>query len=91
MLLFAEVRSAPPSAPRAWGGKPTGPPVQTSVGLADGRGRLTLSEVTLPAVQDQTAEHAGLNLLKVVRLSANFSLQEADVRLVASLLLKDRT
>lgn len=91
LLWCLPVRLAPPSAPLSWVGKSTAPSIQTSVGLAYGWGRLALSKVTLPAVQHQTTEHAGLNLLKVVRLSTDFSLQEADVRLIASLLLKDST
>ena len=62
--------------------------------LTDGRGRLRLAEVTLAAGQaplhDQAGHHAGLDLLKVVRLCADFGLQEADVRLIPSLLLRER-
>lgn len=61
------------------------------MGLADGRGGPALPKVTLPAIRDQPVQHAGLDLLKVVCLRTDFSLQEADVRLIASLLLKDRT
>ena len=61
------------------------------MGLTDGWGGLCLSKVALTAtVLDQAAHHTGLNLLKVVRLCADFSLQEADVRLISSLLLRNR-
>lgn len=83
------------SAPLSWESACSGPPIQTTtVGLTDGRGGLRLAEVALAGSQaslhDQTTHHAGLDLLKVVRLCADFSLQEADVRLIASLLLRER-
>lgn len=91
LLWHLLVHCPPLSAPVSWDGASSGPPIQASLGLADGRGGPTLSKVTLPAIRDQPIEHAGLNLFKVVCLRTDFSLQEADVRLIASLLLKHRT
>lgn len=77
-----------PSAPLFRG---SGLPVQPAVSLTDGWGGLCLAEVALAAGQatlhDQATHHAGLDLLKVVRLSADFGLQEGDVRFIPSLLL----
>lgn len=82
-----------PSAPLSWGSASSCPPVQPAVSLTDGRGGLRLAEVALAAGQatlhDQATHHAGLDLLKVVRLRADFGLQEADVRLIPSLLLRE--
>lgn len=61
--------------------------------LTDGWRGLRLAEVALAAGQtafhDQAAHHAGLNLFKVISLCAYFSLQEADVCLIPSLLLRE--
>lgn len=77
------------------GGASCAPPVQpAAVGLADGRGRLRLAEVALAAGQaslhDQATHHAGLDLLKVVRLRPDLGLQQADVRLIPGLLLQEK-
>lgn len=81
------------SAPLSRDAASSRPPVQPAVGLTDGRGGLRLPEEALAAGQaslhDQAAHDAGLNLLKVVRLCSDFSLQEADVRLIASLLVRE--
>lgn len=62
--------------------------------LTDGRGGLRLAEQALAASQatlhNQATHHTGLNLLKVVCLGSDFGLQEADVRLIPSLLLKEK-
>lgn len=82
------------SAPLSWGSTSSSLPVQATLGLVDGRRGLRLAEVALAAAQtslhDQATHHAGLNLLKVVCLCANFGLQQADVRLIPSLLLRER-
>lgn len=61
--------------------------------LTNGWRGLCLAEVALSASQatlhDQATHHAGLDLLKVVRLSTDLCLQEADVRLIPSLLLRE--
>lgn len=84
----------PPSAPRPRGGASSGPPVLPALSLTDGRRGLRLADVALAAGQaplhDEAAHHAGLNLLEVVGFCADFGLQEADVRLIASLLLGER-
>lgn len=81
-----------PSAPLSRGSASSGPPVQPAVSLTDGRGGLCLAEVALAASQatlhDQATHHTGLDLLEVIRLCADFGLQEADVRLIPSLLLR---
>lgn len=60
--------------------------------LTDGRGGLRLAQLALTAchatLHDQATHHAGLDLLEVVCLRADFGLQEADVRLIPSLLLR---
>lgn len=62
--------------------------------LANGRGRLGLPEKALTSGQapvlDEAPHHAGLDLLKVVRLGLDFSLEEADVGLVSCLLLRKK-
>lgn len=96
VALWAVVSGPPPSpsAPLSRGSAFSGPPVQPAVNLADGRGGLRLAEVALAASQttlhDQATHHARLDLLKVIRLSADFGLEEADVRLIPSLLLRER-
>lgn len=64
------------------------------MGQADGREGARLPQDALSArqvgVRHHSAENASLDLLQVVRFGADFGLQEADVRLVASLLLRDR-
>lgn len=81
------------SAPLSWDGASSCPPVQAAVRLTDGWRGLRLAEVALAAGQtafhDQAAHHAGLNLFKVISLCAYFSLQEADVCLIPSLLLRE--
>lgn len=95
--MWAVVSGPPssPSAPLSRGSAPSGPPVQpAAVSLTDGRGGLRLAEVALAAGQaalhDQATHHAGLDLLEVVRLCTDLGLQEADVRLIPSLLLRER-
>lgn len=82
------------SAPLSWGSASSSLPIQPTMCLVDGRRGLRLAEVALAAAQtslhDQATHHAGLNLLKVVRLCSNFGLQQADVRLIPSLLLRER-
>lgn len=62
------------------------------MGLTDGRGGLRLPEEALaagqPAIRDEAPHHAGLDLLKVIRLSGDFGLKKADVGLISSLLLR---
>lgn len=93
-LAWRDVCFVGPSAPLSRASASGGPPVQPAVGLTDGRGGLRLAEVALAASQatlhDQATHHAGLDLLKVVRLGADFGLQEADVGLIPSLLLRER-
>lgn len=59
------------------------------MGLTDGWGGLCLSEEALATVHEQAPHYAGLDLLQVVRLRADFGLQEADVRLIPCLLLSE--
>lgn len=81
-----------PSTAGPWAGAPSSLPVQPAVGLTDGRGRLRLAQVAgQSAVRDAASHHAGLDLVQVVGLSGGLGLQEADVGLVASLLLGGRT
>lgn len=76
------------------GRAPSSLPVEPAVGLADGRRGLRLPELALAAgqtpVRDPASHHAGLDLLKVVRLRRDFGLQEADVSLIPSLLLGEQ-
>lgn len=91
MLFCGLWSSFLPSAPLSQG---SGLPVQPGVSLTDGRGGLCLAEVALAAGQatlhDQATHHAGLDLLKVIRLCADFGLQKADVCFIPSLLLRER-
>ncbi len=83
-----------PSAPLSRGSASSSPSVQPAMSLTDRWGGLRLAEQALTAGQatlhDQATHHAGLDLLKVVRLGSDFGLQEADVRLIPSLLLRQR-
>lgn len=73
------------------GRAPSSLPIEPTVGLANGRGRLRLAELALAAgqtpVHGPASHHAGLDLLKVIRLCRDFGLQKADVSLISSLLL----
>ena len=93
--LFCKLRSLvllPHSAPLSWGSA-SRPSVQPAVHLTNGRGGLRLAELALaagqPALHDQAAHHTGLDLLKVICLSADLRLQEVDVCLIPSLLLRE--
>lgn len=83
-----------PSAPLSWGSASNGLAVQPALSLTDGRGGPRLTELAFAAGQatlhDKATHEAGLDFLKVVRLCADFRLQEADVRLIPSLLLRER-
>lgn len=72
-----------PSAPLCGG-----PPVEPAVSLADGRGGLGLAEEALAALHDEASQYAGFDLLQVVRLGADFGLEEVDVGLIPCLLLR---
>lgn len=78
-----------PSAALAGGGA-SGSPAVEAVRLADGRRGLGLPEVALAASTPlcESTHHAGLNLLQVVCLRPLFGLQQVNVGLVPTLLLR---
>lgn len=83
----------PHSAPLSRGGASIRPSVQPAVHLTNGRGGLRLAELAFAAGQaalhDQATHHTGLDLLKVICLSPDLRLQEVDVCLIPSLLLRE--
>lgn len=64
------------------------------MGLANGWRGLRLPELALAAdhtsIGGPASHHTGLDLLKVICLSRDFGLQEADVSLISSLLLGEQ-
>lgn len=63
-------------------------PVEPTVSLTDGRGWLRFAEEALAALDDETSQYAGFDLLQVVCLCADFGLKKVDIRLIPGLLLR---